>query len=242
MSFGKLDEIADQYHLNDSLQDKFIEDLSQYYFCEWVVENFSKSLKCCEMGFGDGITAQGLYKHFDNYIVIEGSSKLVAQAQKKLPSLQVIHGLFEEFRPESQFDLILALHVLEHVDNPLEILQTIDGWLAPGGKVVILVPNKNSLHRIFAKGMGLIPSLDTLSPRDHQVGHQRVYDFEKLESVLIEGGFTVDMKKGFFLKILPNSMMVNFDPKLIVEFNKASTLLSDEYMANICIVATKPSR
>jgi hypothetical protein len=117
-------------------------------------------------------------------------------------------------------------------------LDTIKNWLSPSGKILILVPNRKSLHRIFAKGMGLIDALDTLSPRDQQVGHQRVYDFESLESDLIKSGFRVESKKGFFLKPLPNSMMTSFDPKLIMEFNKASSILPDDFLANICVVAS----
>jgi hypothetical protein len=85
--------------------------------------------------------------------------------------------------------------------------------------------------------MGLINTLDELSPRDRQVGHQRVYDFDSLENDLNKSGFEVGRKKGFFLKPLPNSMMTSFDPKLIVEFNKSSILLPDQYLANICVEA-----
>ena len=37
--------------------------------------------------------------------------------------------------------------------------------------------------------LGLQPALDTLSPRDHLVGHQRVYDLSSLESDLRASGF-----------------------------------------------------
>ena len=85
--------------------------------------------------------------------------------------------------------------------------------------------------------MGLIDSLDELSSRDHKVGHQRVYDFDSLENDLNKSGFEVKLKKGFFLKPLPNSMMTTFDRRLIVEFNKSSTYLPDQYLANICVEA-----
>jgi 2-polyprenyl-3-methyl-5-hydroxy-6-metoxy-1,4-benzoquinol methylase len=237
MNQDYLDTIAQSYHLSSGIEDKFIEDISQEYFCDWIKNNYSNKLRCCEMGFGDGITARLLHNYFDSYTVVEGSPKLVEDAQMRIPELKIDCKLFEEYSPVESFDLILALHVLEHVDNPAQILKIISGWLSPRGAILILVPNRNSLHRIFAKGMGLINTLDELSPRDRQVGHQRVYDFDSLENDLNKSGFEVGRKKGFFLKPLPNSMMTSFDPKLIVEFNKSSILLPDQYLANICVEA-----
>lgn len=237
MNQNDLDTIAQSYHLSSDIEDKFIEDICQEYFCDWIKNNYSNKLRCCEMGFGDGITAKLLHNYFDRYSVVEGSPRLVEDAQRRLPNLDIDCKLFEEYKPVESFDLILALHVLEHVDNPADILKIISGWLSPMGSILILVPNKNSLHRIFANGMGLINSLDELSSRDHQVGHQRVYDFDCLENDLNKSGFKVRRKKGFFLKPLPNSMMTSFDPKLIVEFNKSSILLPDQFLANICVEA-----
>ena len=238
MNQKDLDAIAEKYHLGANIEDKFIEDLCQEFFCGWIKENFQKNLACCEMGFGEGITAKILHKYFENYSVVEGSPKLVEMALNRIPDLKIDCHLFEKFKPASSYDLVLALHVLEHVDCPNRILDIIKKWLTPKGKIIILVPNKKSLHRIFAKGMGLIEALDTLSLRDHEVGHQRVYDFESLESDLNNSDLRIDMKKGFFLKPLPNSMMTSFDPRLILEFNKASSNLPDDYLANICVVAS----
>ena len=54
---------------------------------------------------------------------------------------------------------------------------------------MVLVPNRNSLHRQFALGMGLISNLDELSDRDLQVGHQRVYDLAGLKKDLANEEF-----------------------------------------------------
>ena len=60
----KLDDIASRYHVGESVPDKFIEDISQYYFCDWLKSEFSPSLRVCEMGFGEGITASKMSAHF----------------------------------------------------------------------------------------------------------------------------------------------------------------------------------
>ena len=86
-----------------------------------------------------------------------------------------MNSLFEDYKPTVRYDLVLALHVIEHVDEPGVILNQIQDWLVPGGTLIVLVPNKMSLHRQFAMNMGLISSLDELSARDHIVGHQREF-------------------------------------------------------------------
>ena len=40
------------------------------------------------------------------------------------PDLHVHLSMFEEFVPDTPFDAVLALHVLEHVDAPGELLAT----------------------------------------------------------------------------------------------------------------------
>lgn len=59
-----------------------------------------------------------------------------------LPELDVFEGTFEESPfVESQFDLVLANGVLEHVPAPMEFLQTFRSCLGEGGTGFIGVPN-----------------------------------------------------------------------------------------------------
>jgi SAM-dependent methyltransferase len=236
MTNNHLEGIARDYHMNQVVKDKFIEDISQDYFCEWVKNSFKPNLTVCEMGYGEGITASHLSGHFQDYTVVEGAASLYKLATSELKDISVIHSLFEDYMPSNKYDLILALHILEHVNNPQEILTHIKKWLKPGGKLVILVPNKNSLHRVFANKMGLIDKLDELSERDIQVGHQRVFGLSALITEVIDAGYNVLSEHGFFLKTLPNSMMLKFDHKLIWELNKISTKLDPSLLANICVV------
>lgn len=51
-----------------------------------------------------------------------------------LPVLEVDLG-------PSRFDLITFWHVLEHIDDPAAYLRHVARWLAPGGRILIAVPN-----------------------------------------------------------------------------------------------------
>jgi SAM-dependent methyltransferase len=43
--------------------------------------------------------------------------------------------------PPGSFDVVSAFHVLEHVVDPVALLRRMIGWLAPGGLVIVEVPN-----------------------------------------------------------------------------------------------------
>ena len=59
-------------------------------------------------------------------------------------------GRIEEYQPDTEFDLILALNLIEHVANPLEVMTKLKDCLSPPGMVLVKTPNIDSLdHRLF---------------------------------------------------------------------------------------------
>ena len=55
------------------------------------------------------------------------------------------HGRIEDYAPTVRYDLILALNLIEHVANPLEVLTKLRDCLTPDGMVIIKTPNIASL-------------------------------------------------------------------------------------------------
>ena len=233
----ELERIAHTYHLNENVTDKFIEDLCQVHCCTWLSSLITPSDRVVELGYGEGVTLDHLSRKTNNYTVIEGAPSLVDVVKLKYPNVNVVNSLFEAYLPSQQFDKLLALHVFEHVDDPVKLGRHLRTWLKPGGEIIVIVPNKDSLHRRLAVLMGLVPQLDTLSERDHLVGHQRVYDIAGIESDLRAAGFEPFQRKGFFLKTLPNSMMLEHKPELITALNMLGDQLPVEMTANIAVRA-----
>jgi trans-aconitate methyltransferase len=232
----ELNNIAKDYHLNDNIVDKFIEDACQEYCCDWLETLIGKNKNVLELGYGEGHTCNRLSKKTKTYSIVEGSSDLVAEVKSKFPDVHVIDELFEDYQPVNPYDLILALHVFEHVDDPVALAKHMKPWLSKDGEMVVVVPNKESLHRRLAKDMGLIEDLGDLSPRDKLVGHQKVYSLKELEQDFIEAGYEVVTKKGFFIKLLPNSMMLDYSQDLIRSLNSCGEDIPIDLLANIAIV------
>lgn len=61
-------------------------------------------------------------------------------------------GRIEDYPAQTQFDLILFLSVIEHVEHPTAVLEKLGSLLSPQGIMVIKTPNYESLdERIFRR-------------------------------------------------------------------------------------------
>jgi glycosyltransferase involved in cell wall biosynthesis len=82
----------------------------------------------------------------------------------------------EETFPKEQFDTVVCLNVVEHLENDVRALRNIRKALAADGKAIVLVPN----------GPGLYGSLDRV------LGHYRRYSREQLLHTCERAGLRVD--------------------------------------------------
>ena len=76
--------------------------------------------------------------------------------------------------PAEQFDTVICMNVVEHLDNDVEALRNIRRSLDSNGRAIVLVPN----------GPELFGSLDKV------LGHYRRYTQEQLVQVCQDAGFT----------------------------------------------------
>jgi len=98
---------------------------------------------------------------------------------------RVVTGRFEldrELEPGT-FDLILAYHVIEHVDDPKAFARRAAELLAPGGLFVVTTPNWDSADaRRFAEHWG----------GNHFPRHWTLYDAETLEALATQVGLRME--------------------------------------------------
>jgi len=238
-----IEAYAENIYLEDTTGENFIENIIHATNLPKLISKLNpESLKepILEMGFGEGAITTPLVNSGCTVEIVEGSEKLCENAKEKYGDAVKVHcSFFENFNPIEQFQTVLSLHVLEHVDNPSDVINKMFTWLKPGGQVIVVVPNAESLHRQLAVMMGLQAEQSTLSARDKIVGHQRVLTLDQLSELFENAGFTISEKFGYFLKTVPNSMMINYSPDLIKSLTDISHQLKPNLMANIGLVATK---
>ena len=90
--------------------------------------------------------------------------------------------------------------MLEHVEDPLLLLQIYSKLLKPGGCMFIAVPNAKSLHRRLGHEAGLLDNIYKLSPHDLALGHKRYFDLESLRKIVSEAGLQIITIEGIYLK------------------------------------------
>lgn len=196
--------------------------------------------KVLELGCGDGDWIPHMVRIFGHSYVVDASSRLIEHVVAANGSnVTAFHSLFEEFTPPDglKFNTVIATHVLEHVDDPVKVIRRCREWLVPGGVVLIIVPNANSIHRQLAVMMGIQKTIYDFSPRDHEVGHQRVYDMQMMRTDIASAGFEIVFERGLSLKVLPNGMMTEFPDSLLKALVDISDNMPSEWMANIAFVA-----
>jgi 2-polyprenyl-3-methyl-5-hydroxy-6-metoxy-1,4-benzoquinol methylase len=239
---NNLDKIAENYHLQN-LPDMHIERICQEYEVDWLIENIAGAgQKVLELGYGDGVNFESLARHC-SLTLVEGSEELAKKARLRSAEIGLSTAVhccfFEDFEQDGNFDVILASHVLEHVNKPVELLVHLSQLLRPGGTLIGLVPNAESLHRRLGVAMGLNKQLDDLSERDLLVGHQRVYDLAMLKNDMTQGGFVITNHRGFFAKLLANHQILHLEEKVLRGLLKMSDNLPTELCANLAFVAKR---
>ena len=99
-----------------------------------------------DIGCGDGGFLEELQHLGLDVEGLDFSPTAVALARQR--GLRVLQGSVEDASyPAESFDLVVMRHVLEHLPNPAATLEIVRGWLRPGGRILIEVPNRDSLQR-----------------------------------------------------------------------------------------------
>ncbi len=171
--------------------------------------------KLLELGCADGIMTQHLIRNFDVTAVdgwLEGVEEIKRKFGKKVKTRVC---LFEEFKTKEKYNDIVISHVLEHVKNPPELLLKAKKWLAPNGRIHIVIPHGHSLHRLLATAIGYIKKPNQLTQQDLRGGHRRVYLWSELESDTKRAGLQIVHSESMLIKFLPSPLMLRFGSRVI---------------------------
>src|SRR5262249_46359339 len=148
---------------------------------------------------------------FERIVVVEGSPTYAGKLRRRFADagerVAVHCALFEEFETDQRFDTIVMAHILEHVDDPVLVMPRAKRWLAQGGRVLMVVRNAQSLHRLVAVKMGLLKRPDEFSERDLMLGHRRVYTPQWFHADIRSAGLEIVAAGGIFLKPLTNKQI-----------------------------------
>lgn len=159
-----------------------------------------------EMGCYQGAFTQILAHHYPSLTVLEAAEDLIAHTRQNVgPDVHFIQGRFEETSlPPNTFNAIFFIHTLEHLDDPLPVLQKVNQWLSETGYLFLAVPNANAPSRQIAVKMGLIPHNTAVTEAERLHGHRCTYTLDTLEHDARKAGLSIVHRGGVFFKPLAN--------------------------------------
>jgi len=192
-----------------------------------------------ELGPAEGVMTELLVTAGKRVTVVEGAEVFCQSIASRFPQVEVVNQLFEEYSPDKLFDNIILGHVLEHVQDPVDIIQRVKSWLKlDTGRLFAAVPNARSLHRQAAVMMGLLPQEDALNEADLQHGHRRVFSPETFRSAFHQAGMKIEVFGGYWMKPVSNRQIEDsWTPKMLHAFMQLGERYPD-IAAEIYLVAT----
>lgn len=160
---------------------------SATHYRRWIVDEFDPYLgkRIAEVGAGIGsITRILLERPVDHLVAFEPSSNMfphLARAVDGHASARAVNELFGGEQAGQDYDSVVYINVLEHVEHEREELLAAYHALRPGGHLLVFVPALAWLYSNF----------------DREVGHFRRYSRDGLERVVTHAGFDLVRSRYF---------------------------------------------
>jgi SAM-dependent methyltransferase len=181
-----------------------------------------------------GEIEKDLINHYDRIICVDKEKFILDELKNNIKS-DKFEYINKDFRlldlktfDNLKFNTILVLHVLEHLDCPVCFLKILRRLIDDKGKIIIITPNAESLHRHLGVKMNVIDTIYSLGENDIRVGHKRVYDMHSLENMIKEARLEVYEAGGIFLKPFHNDLMQTLSDDILDGLNK----ISNEFSTN----------
>ena len=173
-----------------------------------------------ELGPAEGVMTELLAATGKKLTLVEGSALFCDSLRRRFPDANTVNALFEEFESSDLFDNIILGHVLEHVEDAVDILSRAKQWLKPGiGHLFAAVPNARSLHRQAAVIMGILREEDTLNEMDMHHGHRRVFNPETFRNAFARAGLKIEIFGGYWMKPVSNAQIeASWTPEMVEAF------------------------
>jgi 2-polyprenyl-3-methyl-5-hydroxy-6-metoxy-1,4-benzoquinol methylase len=161
-----------------------------------------------DLACGDGLLTALFAPHFERVVGVDAAAVHLAAARERLPGVEFHECLIEELTLSERFDSIFMLNILEHVLDPILVMQKAASFLKEDGVLIVQVPNANAINRKIAVLMGTLESCEELSPFDLNIaGHRRSYTLATLTADIVQAGLSVKATGGVFYKMLSTAQM-----------------------------------
>lgn len=214
---------------------------------QWILDIFEPYLgpRVIEVGAGIGTFASKILRiaRIQELIAVEPAGNLFPILKERLKEhkrARPVQDYLERLAPTDAADSLVAVNVMEHIEDDAAFLRSAHGALRPGGTLLLFVP---ALPRIYGA-------------TDKAIDHYRRYMKSDLSARLRSAGFTIELLRymnfpgifGWFFyarmlrrDILPVSSIEFYDRFVIPVVRRIETIAAPPVGQNLIAVARKPA-
>jgi ubiquinone biosynthesis O-methyltransferase len=229
----RLDFIAKNYNESEGIEGALT------YFRNLEILKFINGNNILNIGCGVG-TIEKMLTADKNVIGIDGSNDKIEIARSKeyLCKVNFQHEFVENFKSDVKFDTIIMANIVEHLDNPVNVLKKLRNYLKDNGILIISVPNAPAFHKRIALSLGLINNYYQLTEADIEKGHKTNFDKNSLKDIIISSNYNIKELHGFFFKPLPNKYMEKLPDDYFQAYYEIGHNF-DDYCSSILAISSK---
>jgi hypothetical protein len=172
------------------------------------VQNFKNIL---EIGPGSN-SVYSFFPDFQSYTILEPISFFYKAIDIDNPRIVVKNETAEFFlrvNPSSKFDLVVLSSVLHELENPRIFLLELANRISPTTKIVVVLPNNLSLHRIIGDLEGFEKSGPSLTETERRMQQVVSFSIDSFTEFATSSGLNVVHIFTSFVKPLPHFKMHN---------------------------------
>jgi 2-polyprenyl-3-methyl-5-hydroxy-6-metoxy-1,4-benzoquinol methylase len=201
-----------------------------------------------EVGCGSGLMLKAMQDRGWDVVGVDPDPIAIKNAKSK--GLIVYQGILtdQKFKNDS-FDAIALSHVIEHVPDPLSLLKECERILKPGGHLVLITPNTNSLcHQLYKTDWrSLEPprhlyifNLETLKQLSRKAGFQNI----KMETTIRDANNTFIASRalqryGFHVMGSKQKLIIRITGRIFQFMEWATLYFNSEIGEEIVLIGVK---
>jgi SAM-dependent methyltransferase len=180
---------------------------------EFFDDSVKPSDRVLEIGAGAGGNLVKFKEHGCEVFGLDFDQRYLDEGKKH--GIRMEFGSLDNLPPDSQFDIVIIAHVLEHIDGPVEFLRRIGSFLAEQGRVYIEVP---SLNQVSEGGY----HYDVMTY--FQNAHTIHFTTNSFENVCVESGYQIQKSDNFIRAIVKIETGADSTPGKRIKYNYSDSV------------------
>lgn len=203
-------------YFNDYLDLPF-EPFQEYFRKLHIVEVLSNTSHQSAVEIGCGRQSIfSVWQPSGNALIIEPIDSFLKFAVAELEKLgiskvNVFRGTLDDYVKSTnqlRYDVTLLSSILHEISNSDQFLSQAKEITKPGGTIIIVVPNKQSVHRILGVELGFQDSIDSQTETEKIMQQvSGAFSFTELENKILQAGLILEKMESFFIKMFPHKTM-----------------------------------